>query len=388
MVMTAEQKDLREEDEATEQLEGLSEPVKYGKYEGHYDDTPEAGAEGLYGLELNDGLTEAEIQFAERLASLCRGVMVVHAPMGGGKGTFGAYMAWKIRRIFKGKRVLLDWMPRPLFDYSYERNRYKFFNTDLMMDEVERMADMAGVSLVHDADKKLTGKEKDIAEEMSQKWAYSNQAQVLMENSVWELDELKRYLHNRHPNNRVGMQISNILTQWRHLRMLCLGMCPNINEIDYNGFLQYVTHEIRPSWCTNNKPHTTKCTIRKKTSISNTGVVRFESKPYHLFIDGAKPRPEIGVKLLDKDLPLDGMDKRVIEYLEAKGGFANLNEISDNIGEELNECKFRLLALHGEYPNPNHKLLFNPEAPISCKCVFNIFNSLDYKNLNPRMTEG
>jgi len=204
---------------------------------------------------------------------------------------------------------------------------------------------------------------------------------------VWELDELKRYLHNRHPNNRVGIQIGNLLTQWRHLRLLCLGMCPNINEIDWNGFIQYVTHEVRPEWCPRYKPHTTKCTIRRKSHVSNEGVIKFETKPYHLFVNGGRPRPEIGVKLLHDDLSLGEPETRIIGYLKVKGGIANLNEISDNTGEEINECKARLLAMHGKYPSPN-KLLFNPESPIAVKCVFNLYNSLDYKNLNPKATKA
>jgi hypothetical protein len=382
-VISQEQREKLAENQETEHLEDLiADTTKYGQYEGLYDETPEPGANGLYGLELNDGLTDLEMQFAERLAALARGVMVVHGNPGCGKGTFSAYIGWKIRRIFKGKRVLLDYMPKPLFDYSYDDNRYKFFNVDFMMDEVDRMADRAGKSIKRDADEELTGKEKEMARLMAQKWAYSKQAEVLMKDSVWELDELKRYLHNRHPNNRVGIQISNILTQWRHLRLLCLGMCPNINEIDWNGFLQYVTHEVRPEWCTRFKLHTTKCIIRRKSHVSNTGVVKFESKPYPLYVNGGRPRPEIGVQLLNPDISMGEPEKRVVSYIQAKGGMSNLNEISDNTGEEINECRLRLLKMHGVFPSPD-KLLYNPESLIRCMTVFNLFNSLDYKNLNP-----
>ena len=134
-MITQEQKERIEESLDTEHIEELAEDsIKYGEYEGLYDETPEPGANGLYGLELNDGLTDLEMQFAERLAFLCRGVMIVHGQPGCGKGTFGTYLAWKIRRIFKGKRVLLDYMPKKLFDYDYDNNRYKYFNADMMMD--------------------------------------------------------------------------------------------------------------------------------------------------------------------------------------------------------------------------------------------------------------
>jgi hypothetical protein len=162
-------------------------------------------------------------------------------------------------------------------------------------------------------------------------------------------------------------------------------MCPNINEIDWNGFLQYVTHEVRPEWCTRWKPHTSKCIIRRKSHVSPNGVVKFETKPYPLFINGGRPRPEIGVQLLDGELALDEPEQRIIEVLKSKGGFANLNEISDLTGEEINECRLRLLSMHGKYPSPN-RALYNVNASLACKCVFNLFNSLDYKNLNPKMS--
>jgi hypothetical protein len=164
-------------------------------------------------------------------------------------------------------------------------------------------------------------------------------------------------------------------------------MCPNINEIDWNGFLQYVTHEVRPEWCTRWRPHTTKCIIRRKSHVSPNGVVKFETKPYPLFINGGRPRPEIGVQLLDGDLALDEPEQKIIEVLKLKDGFANLNEISDNTGEEINECRSRILKMHGKYPAPNRGL-FNDDSPIACKCVFNLFNSLDYKNLNPKMSRS
>lgn len=377
----------QEEKDNTDDIERLMEDTEknpFASYEGEYDETPEPGVNGLYGLVLNDGLTDLEMQFAERLAFLNRGVMIVHGQPGCGKGVFGNYIGWKSRRIFADKKVILDFRPRKLFDYGYDNNRYKFFDAELMMDEVDRMAMQVDKKLTRDADEELRGKDAEQARNLAEKWA-KTRGEVLMKDSVWELDELKRYLHNRRPNNRVGMQISAILAVWRHLRLLCLGMCPNIKEIDWNGFLQYVTHEVRPEWCTRWKPHTTKCTIRRKSHVSTNGVVKFESKPYHLFVNGGRPRPEIGVQLLHDDLELDEPEQRVVDVLKYKGGFANLNEIADLTGEEINECRQRLLTMHGKYPGVGNSM-FNPEAPIACKNVFSIYNSLDYKNLNPTMT--
>ena len=398
-MITSEHRERFEENFETEPLEELAADAKahpiiddrpaFGEYEGHYDESPEAGEDGLYGQQLNDGLTDMEMSFASRLSFLCRGVMIVHGRPGCGKGTFGAYMAWKIRRFF-GKRVILDYEAKPIFDYGYETNRFKFFTAETMMDEVDRMALKAETTsqpIKRDMET-LKGADKEKVDRLSESWA-KTRGTVLMKDSVWELDELKRYLHNRHAFNRVGIQIGHILSQWRHLRLLCLGMCPNMEEIDVKGFLQYVTQEVAPLQCTRWKPNTFKCIIRRTAHISNNGVVAFSPKDYPIYVDGGKPRPEIGVELLHDDLPLGAPEKLIVEVLKYKRentglALANLNEISDYTGEELNECKMRLLKMHGRYPDGNR--LYHKEAPIVCKCVFNLFNSLDYKNLKPGAT--
>jgi hypothetical protein len=218
--MTTEQLERLAENEETQHLEDLAEDMvarpTYGQYEGNYDETPEAGANGLYGLELNDGLTDLEMQFAERLAVLMRGVMIVHGQPGCGKGTYGSYIAWKGRRIFKNKKVILDYQPRILFDYGYDDNRYKYFNAELMMDEVDRMAQKADAPLPRTLEANLKAKDEEAARVLASTWA-KTKGEVLMRDSIWELDELKRYLHNRHPNNRVGIQIGYIIAVWRHL---------------------------------------------------------------------------------------------------------------------------------------------------------------------------
>lgn len=346
-----------------------------------YDETPEAGVNGLYGLELNDGLTEAEMLIAPRYALLCRGVMIVHGQPGCGKGVFGAYMAWKLRRMFAQKKALLDYKPRKLFDYGYEQNRYVLFNAEFMMREVNKMAVKAGGKKYTDPDANLDKDDKIKIDSIARDWRKTHE--VLLMHGIQELDELKRYLHNRNPNNPMGKMISNIVSVWRHLDLLVLGMCPNIQEIDVKGFLQYVTHEVRPEWCVSRK-NTTLCRIRRKSHVGNGGVIKFETKPYPLFVDGGKPRPEIGVQVNNYNVTMGEPEKRIVDFLRSKGGFANLNEISEAIGEELNECDERLKFMHGLF-RYGGDVLEKAKAPIQCKCLYDVYNSQDFKNLQPKM---
>ena len=370
-MVTSEQKERNQEIQDVESVEDL------------YDETPEAGVNGLYGLELNDGLTELEMLIAPRYALLSRGVMIVHGNPGCGKGVFGAYIAWKLRRFFKDKKVLLDYKPRRVFDYSYDANRYTLFDADFMMREIGKMAAKVDGKKV-EADEKLEGDELKSFDKLAKDWRLKNE--IMFMNAIWEMDELKRYLHNRNPHNRLGKMSSNVVSVWRHLGLLCLGMCPNIREIDVNGFLQYVTHEVKPEWCATRKD-TTICRIRRKSHVGTDGVIKFESKPYALFIDGGKPRPEIGVQLMRPDFPLGVPEKRIIDVLQSKEGFANLNEISDATDEEINECRNRIISMNGKWieDEPTH---YNFNASIQCKNIFSLYNSKDLKNLNPKLNRN
>jgi len=388
-VVTFEQKDKQEELDAVESITDRILPL-----EDKYDDTPEPGANGLYGLELNDGLTEAEMKVASFYALLSRGVMIVHGNPGCGKGVFGTFIAWKLRRFFKSKRVLLDYSPRRLFDYGYYNNQYEMFNADVMMKEIKKMGDTAGKVINSGEDADLKDTELADVKDLTKKWANDNKLKFV--ECILEWDELKRYFHNRRPHNPLGVMGSNIISVWRHLGMLVLGMCPNIREIDSNGFLQYVTHEVRPDWCSKPKIDTTLCRIRRKSHVSFDGIIKFETKPRGLFVNGGKPRPEIGVQLINPELANGNQEKRIVEFLQDSKlnkrnnilgfceGLSNLNEIAEAIDEDIDECKFRLLAMNGIYKedDPNR---FVSKGAIQCKKVFDLYNSKDIKNLNPRL---
>jgi hypothetical protein len=381
MVLSQRQKDLIEEDEDTNQLLGLSD---------NYDTTPDAGVDGLYGMELNDGLTESEMMFASRLALLSRGVMIVHGTPGCGKGVFANYLTWKIRRIFKGRKVILDYHPKPPFDYGYYKsNPYKYFDGTVMMQEIRKMAVEAGDRVEEDDTGEAELKKKDEKtkfEQIAKDWSKSHE--TVLKNAIQVQDELKRIFHNRRPNNKLGMMESNIVSVWRHLGLLHIGMCPNIKEIDINGYLQYVTHEVKPEWCHSfGKKDKTLCRIRRKASVGVNGVVQFESKPYSLFVDGARPRPEIGVQLMRTDLVMGEPEKRIVDILQDRKGYANLNVISRITDEDINECSARLIYMHGKYIEEERgKWVFT--QPIKCMRIYDIYDSKDMKNLNPKLSKS
>jgi len=369
----------------------------FGADDNNYSLTPDRGVNGLYGLELNEGLTDSEVRMAEVLAPFARGVMIVHGQPGCGKGVFGAYVGWQMRRLFKKggkpKNILLDYQPKKWFDYGYSDNRFKMFDAEFMTAQIDTMASKIGKQTKKTEEAELNEEEIKDLRAVTTDWAKKT---VLFIFSVMELDELKRYCHNRRPHNPFGIMIGNIISVWRHLDMLILGMCPNINEIDVNNYLKYVTHEVQPSWCTARaKPSwenptrsdTTKCVIRAKTHIGTDGVIKFSSKGYPLWIDGGKPRPEIGMQVVKPDFPMGIPEKRIKDFLISRGNLGNLNEVSSATGEEINECRNRILSMAGYWRKlKDDRLSFN--NILRCKSVFDIYDSQDMKNLNPRMMKS
>ena len=124
---------------------------------------------------------------------------------------------------------------------------------------------------------KLAGENKEAYVLAVEQWRKKNE--VLMRNCVMVLDEFKRYVHNRQPTAKINTTFGNIISVWRHLNMLIVGMCPNISEIDYNSALFYMTHHVKCSWCQERK-NTTQAKFYRKKSISANGIVNVEKKPF------------------------------------------------------------------------------------------------------------
>ncbi len=83
-----------------------------------FNDSPEP--DELYGFELQDDLTEEEIEEALEIADkrrFLRGTMIVTGGIGSGKDLFGNVLSYKIKRYFKNRTVLRDEKARKLYGY-------------------------------------------------------------------------------------------------------------------------------------------------------------------------------------------------------------------------------------------------------------------------------
>lgn len=252
-----------------------------------YDESP---SDNLYEDRLRPDLSEWEIEDAMHKRRFIRGMMLITGDPGSGKGLFANTLAWKIKRYYEGRKALLDYKPRPLF------GPYLPFDEEFLKGELSKMAELSKVrisEIPNNIDREDTEKIKDVSK-LANEWVRSKRGGIYLSNSVLVLEEFKRYLHNRRPMNPMGITIGHIITWWRHLDILIVGMTPFKREIDRISCLPYVTHEVRCTWQTDGRA---KCTIFQTKWVSSKGILvmaRGKGTSMPIVIDGWKERPELG----------------------------------------------------------------------------------------------
>lgn len=236
---------------------------------------------------FRDGLSYKAKKEIEFLYTFARGIMMITGDTGSGKDLFAIAIAAMNKYYFndlnhpdKPRKILLDFYPKRAFGY------YTFFNPDVMMEEIQKMAKAAnqtGFETSNDP------KESEFVDEATEKWALGGEGEILLNGSVLYLSELKRYCYNREPHRAVNKFIGKICTIHRHLNMLILGTHVFANEIDVNAYLQYVTCWAKCSWSLT-KQNTTDVILSRGRYSLGTNVYKVIGKKKVLHIDGKAPR--------------------------------------------------------------------------------------------------
>ena len=246
----------------------------------------EEDIEALSDFPVRPDLGYRDRKEAEFLRTIARGVMLVTGQPGSGKDLFGASLAW-LNKYYFGRRILLDFIPKRAF------GKYTLFNAKVMMQEIEKMAKLAGTDYIT-TDKGKQKEQSEFVEDISKKWV-EGQGEVLLKGSVLYLSELKRYCYNRNPHNPFNKLIGSICTVWRHLDLLVIGTHVQKHEIDQYSFLEYVTHWAKCSWSLT-RPHTADVVVTRGAFIGANAVYDVTAKPVVLHVDGNKPRNILGGK--------------------------------------------------------------------------------------------
>lgn len=248
----------------------------------------------LYRDELRPSLSEDEIDQAIKLRRFLRGLMVVTGDPGSGKGLFGHVIAYKIKSCFQGRKALLDHKPREPFGL------YLPFDEKFLNEELGKMSELSSMrvgEIPKEIDRKDSKRIKDIST-LADKWVQSKEGEIYLSKSVIVLEEFKRYMHNRRPMSPLGITLGHIITWWRHLDILIIGMTPFLNEIDKKACQQYITHQVQCAWGSDGCAW---CYIHQTSWVNEKGVIKVSRRPTVMPIDGWKERPELGVSHVDNE---------------------------------------------------------------------------------------
>jgi len=259
-----------------------------------YDDTPDPYAEEARGISVMAGLTPAEKAEARFLYRYSKGLMIASGDPGSGKGLFSNSFAWKMRRYF-GKKLMLDYAPRPLMDMNAP-HPYEFFDVDLFVEEMNKMHEVSrGVDI-----RKRAVENADIISNTDIPFNYDEwletHGKIRFQNSILVLDEFHRYMSKFRQTSNMNMYVGGLIRLWRHLDILIIGVTQNANDdLEANRCLKYVSHDVRTQWCAFRKD-TTICQIYPMKYISGAQVIQVAGKPFQMIVDGGKPRPALGGK--------------------------------------------------------------------------------------------
>ena len=254
--------------------EKIKEPIVYGA--------------GLYTVELNDGLTEQEQEEAYKILCWLKGsgpffgiagLMLITGMPRQGKGLFSNTFSWKIKRYFKGIRILRDDHPGPIY------GEYSLFDESVLAGDLEAMSEIAKIKK---PDKKLIDK-----------WV-TEKGQVMIHKAVLQLDEGWRYQNNRRPMAEMNIALGGLNKLWGHTETLTMLQAQWYHDLDRFTCLPWVTHEVRCQMSTEKENTIEAHLYRVKYNVMTSRLIVLD-KAIKLYIDGAKERPELGVSHVDAD---------------------------------------------------------------------------------------
>lgn len=248
----------------------------------------------IYPVELNFGLSEEEIELAEKFVDWftvnghffgIAGHMIVTGMPRQGKGLFASTFCWWLKRLFRGKHILSDEALKPAF------GEYRMFTEDTFREDIDKMSELADEQTKK---KRMTGTEE---KKLVEQWI-TDDGQVELKHAILRLSEYRRYMYNRRPASIMNFLISTLITQWGHIDLLIIGDVQLAHDLDQYTCLPYVGYDVRCCWSTI-YPNTVEAHMYRTTFNKARGELVPIGKPIPITIDGAKQRPELGIKDYD-----------------------------------------------------------------------------------------
>lgn len=348
-----------------------------------YDET--AGYEDDTGIILSAGLTMQERKQAVliyRLFNELWGLCIIRGDPGAGKDTFLNWFLHTCKRYYPVKRVLRDEKPRKLFG-PYDG----LFNEERIKDDLDQMRTVAKGVRKETGGSRFDGSYMEALEQAAEKWANSERAKVLLQDSIVGLTEFWKYVYNREPHNPMNKTMGGIHKMKRHFNTLIVGCTQLESDLDKKTCKPFIDWRVT---CARSQRDTSRYSfiLEKVKYDKRMDLIVPVSRPYAIPLDAGKPRTYIGdgkiiikkpnykPESADEKIVLDciksGMDtyESLVSFLEELGGMSEY--------ETLTVLKELCLKL------PRKR----PKFVIWYPCIYHIFNSRSAPNLKTKIKLG
>jgi hypothetical protein len=219
-------------------------------------------------------IIKAEIDEANGMAIMTRGVGIIEAPPRSGKDVFLAAWCFKMKYYFN-RKIILDRLPRRPFGY------HVLFNADVLAKESDKLKALQQGTLV----------EGEKGEKLSteQQWS-KTQASFLFKDAVFGASEYWLYFKKRKPMATMNDALSGLHKQWGHIDLLMLGCTQSVEDLDVNQCQRFITHDIKVFPHPEYPADCIMARIFARKLVGETYVQDIISKPFCWEIWGKEPK--------------------------------------------------------------------------------------------------
>ena len=354
---------LRTREQDIPEMPELPDVLKMSELDGDLFDES-AGYEDDTGIKLTKGLSEQERKQATliyRIFNELWGLCIVRGDPGAGKDTFLNWFLFTCKRFFPEKRILRDEKPRKLFG-AYAG----LFNEERIKEDLKQMRNVAsGVGI---------GQMDAVLERAADKWAKSDRARILLQDSIVGLTEFWKYVYNREPHNPMNKTMGGIHKMKRHFNTLIVGCTQLESDLDKKTCKPFIDWRVT---CTRSQRDSTRYTfiLEKVKYDKRMDMIIPIGRPLAIPVDAGKPRPYIGdgkIVIKRHHYRPENLEEAIV--LEAvKAGLDTYEGLVAFLQATGDMSEFEILATLKELclKLPNKR----PKFAITYPCLYFIFNS-------------
>jgi len=344
------------------------------EYDDELFDLSSSGYSNDKGLRLTHGLTDTERRQARALYKIFNelwGLCIVCGPPGAGKDTFLNWFLYTCKRFFPQKRILRDEKPFPLF------GKYAgLFNEARIKADLDQMRKVA---LGTDGEEEQDDRAETRLAKSADKWAKSNRAKVLLQDSIVGLTEYWKYVQTLNFMSPMNKTMGAIHKMARHFNTLVVGCAQLESDLSRKTCKPFVNWRVS---CSRSHVDTTRYTflVQRVAYDSYRDRLNPIGRYYAIPVDAGKPRSDIGdgrIVIRDPKYKPETPEEYIV--LEAiKAGASDYKMLVTLLEEgDMSEMDTLLTLKDLCLKLPSKR----PKFAIWYPCIYHIFNSQSAPNI-------